>query len=770
MKDSPVRNAFREPSAISRAFAFWLSLTLLVLVPLAFSRSAYRTFTLPKFLVLATGAAGLIPILLSIVSLRHQDLRQPRVRHVMLVSAYVAMIAIATIFGLLPSASLFGTFDNLMGLVTRISFYICFLAIIFGVGASWSRLMQALWGMSIAGIAVATLAFAQFFGKNLFFSATEEAFSHAEEGVARATGTLGHADYLGNFLLYTTLLCVGLAINSKGPARRFAAIGAVVSGAAIAFSGTRGAWLGLMVGAIVFLALDLPRRSADLKALSSRWIGARAAIACVVLLLSIALIASNPASRSMLARARLFMTEGFSGAGRTLLWRDSLPMVPDFAIAGCGPEAFRAAFLAYKSRDIARLAPTINNESSHNSYIDSAISFGLPGAVLYAAIIVSTFSLLVRARRRVAREHRVVVTALLSSFAAVTAHNFFIFDQIPTGLYFFAVLALACATSNVVEAPARSSLQSGADRLGKSGRREAGGEAIGPRQSRGQALGLAAGGVLLLVSASYSALSLNADSQLRNAFQAANRGDLDRTIGHLNDAARFFGPEPARDFTAARALTLCAERINASWDPNKTIAGARAIDLAIGRAQRAVGRTLEPDSSVLLVAYLAFLEGDQARLREYAGEAVKLDPHFANSRWLLAESYLAEGDRAAAIREAEIALDLNPGSDQARSALIRAGGEAAKPTRSVDELLERGRQSLSEGETGKAEKFLFRALERSGGRCPECHRRLATLYEQTGQVEDAIAEWKAFLREDPGRAAAEGASRHIEALEQKAAK
>src|SRR5262249_16357156 len=118
MKDSPVRTAVREPSAISRTFAFWLSLTLLIIVPLAFSRSAYRTFTLPKFLVLFIGSAGLIPLLVpNAVSIRLQDLRQPHIRHVLLVSAYVAVIAISTIFGSLPYASLFGTFDNLMGLV-----------------------------------------------------------------------------------------------------------------------------------------------------------------------------------------------------------------------------------------------------------------------------------------------------------------------------------------------------------------------------------------------------------------------------------------------------------------------------------------------------------------------------------------------------------------------------------------------------------------------------------------------------------------------------
>src|SRR6185295_17903211 len=106
--------------------------------------------------------------------------------------------------------------------------------------------------------------------------------------------------------------------------------------------------------------------------------------------------------RDILVRARSFVSEGYSGAGRTLLWRDSLKMVVDFPAVGCGPEAFRKAFLPYKSRELGRFAPDTNNESSHSSYIDAAVSFGLPGAILYIAIITSTCSLFWKARLRAA--------------------------------------------------------------------------------------------------------------------------------------------------------------------------------------------------------------------------------------------------------------------------------------------------------------------------------------------------------------------------------
>src|SRR5205085_2702813 len=141
-----------------------------------------------------------------------------------------------------------------------------------------------------------------------------------------------------------------------------------------------------------------------------------------------------------------------SSASRVLLWRDSLKMLPRFALTGCGTEGFRKAFLAYKSRQVAKLSQPDNNESSHNTYLDALLSQGIFGLALYIAIIISTLSLFLRARRCVTSQNRrFILSGLTSSFVAVLAHNFFIFDQISTGLYFFAFVALAAVVTNVFD-------------------------------------------------------------------------------------------------------------------------------------------------------------------------------------------------------------------------------------------------------------------------------------------------------------------------------
>jgi O-antigen ligase len=775
MKDTSRQTAISAPHTIVRTVAFWLSLSLLVFVPLAFSTPVYRTFSLPKFLILLTGSVALVPliVLIAVGAARHY-VGRPGAKHLLLVSAYVAMIAISTPFGAAPVASLFGSFENQMGLVTRICFYLCFLAIVCGIGQSWTRLMQTLWTMSLTGLCVATYAFAQFFGRDLFLPSSLYTFSSMGETVVRPIGTLGHADYLGNFLLYTTPLCVGLALNSGGRTRRFGIIAAAVSTAAIAFSGTRGAWVGLIVGGGVFVVLELPRKFGELQGVGLRTIALRVAIACFLVLLSVLLIASNPASRNMVVRARLFVTEGFTGAGRTLLWRDSFRMAPDFAIAGCGPEGFRKAFLAYKSDELARFAPDINNESSHNSYLDAAISFGLPGAGLYAAIIASVFTLLSRARRRVNQRRRVIITGLLSSFAAVTAHNFFIFDQIPTGLYFFGFLALAYAVANVADPEERKNTERGEGHQSEAGREKDARQATPDNDNKRVVLAIAVSGVVLLASGSYSFLAMNADMQLNKAFVAANQGNLDQAMSHVNRATECFDPTGDRAFVAARALTLCAEKVQGLQESSRGIdddnlarSKATAIEAAMTHAARSLAHTLTPDSNYLLLAYLASLSGDVPRLHSFAAEALKWDPHFANSRWLMAEAYLAEGNREQAAREAELALGINPSLRQARIILARARGESEPGRATIEESIERARGFISAGKPARAERVLRRAIGRSRAPCPECHRLLASIYEAANLYENSIAEWQTFITQAPDRASAEGAASRIDALRQK---
>ena len=587
-----------EIAARARSSVFWLSLSMLVVVPLLFSTAVHRIFSLPKFAILLVGSSVLV-FLLGLMALdpaQRHELRVLRSKHVLIVGLYFVAVTISTVFGVAPIASLFGSFENQMGLITRLCFLICFLSLIVGIGNSQTRFRQTVWAVSLTGLTVATYAFIQFFGQDRFLSPSLYTFDSIAGPVVRVVGTMGHADYLGNFLLYTTPVNIALALATEGRVRMLALIAIAVSISAIVFSGTRGAALGLVVGAIVFFVLQLRIVRVSLNRRTMQ----RAAVALAIILVAIVMISLNPASRNITARAISVIREGGTGAGRTILWRDSAKMIPSFAITGCGPEGFRKAFLAYKSKEIAQLAPRTNDESSHNSYLDAAISYGLPGAIFYVAIIASSFSLLMRARRRASDQGtKIIIAGLLSSLVAVAVHNIFIFDQIPTGLYFFALVALAQSALSVATSSSQKPEMSSAKHPALSG------WAV-----------IVVGLALVTAAVWYAVALMKADSELSKSFASANAGDYEGTVKHGERAAQSLEMTGAYNFQYARALALYADRTGSTEAGKITAARMSAINIAITQIRKSLDHTLTPDSSCLLLAYLALISGNAHDLRD----------------------------------------------------------------------------------------------------------------------------------------------------------
>ncbi|MEN3334735.1 MAG: hypothetical protein V7641_4100 [Blastocatellia bacterium] len=776
MKSSRQRvSATEAASRDVRSIIFWTSLALLALVPLAFSTTVHRMFTLPKFALLLVGAAALAG-LMGLMTLPQSGggLRALRSRHVILVCLYVGAMAVSSIFGIAPRVALCGSFENLMGLMTRIGFLICCLSLIIGIGNARARLQAMLWAITLTGLIVATYAFAQFFGRDPFMSASLYTYDSAAGRIVRVISTLGHADYLGNFLLYTTPVSAAVALASRGRERLLALITVALSILVIIFSGTRGAIVGLLVGAGAFALTAISSKESTL-VLRNRQTRRRAAVAALIVIAVVILIVLNPASRNLVARARVALAEGTSGSGRTLLWRDSLPMLPAYGLVGCGSEGFRRAFLPYKSKELAELAPQTNNESSHDAYLDAAISYGLPGAILYVAVLASALALLVRARRRAAdKEMKITCAGILSALVAVTIHNVFIFDQISTGLYFFAFAALAQAAFNVATAAA----QTAASDSGQS-ERTLKPDAATSLPSRWRTGAIAFAGLIVLFAALWYALALlRADTEMRRSYAAAGAGDFAGALAAGQRAANSVDPTGAYQFELARSLALFADYAQARLNVTNiskaeadrlTAARAAAISEARAAAQASLAHTLTPDSSYMLLAYLAWLSGDQTKLRDYATEALKLDPYFANAHWLMAEALLMEGNAPDAQREADAALELNPYSREARQAFKRARGDEDETKQTVEGLLAQARNYTGKGRMHKARRRLLLALQQSSGNCLECHRQLAQIYEAEEQMGKAIAEWQAVVAQASERAIIEQAQSRIEMLKQKAA-
>jgi O-antigen ligase/tetratricopeptide (TPR) repeat protein len=778
---------------------FATSLALLVLVPLAFSTAVYTKYSLPKFVILLVGAATLLlfmaqrPALPGLKQLGAKpDLR---FRLVSVVCLYFLAVAVSTLFGVAPVVSLFGTHFNHMGLITRGCFFIFFLALSAGLGATERRLRITLWVIAATGFVVATYAVAQSFGVEPFVRRSLYTFPTPEGSLIRVCASLGHADYLGNYLCYTTLLTVGLALAARGWLRLFAGAAAVLSIIAIAFSGTRGAWLGLIAGIAAFAFFELKDGAAFQVLKRSPRSAIIVAGVSAVLLVSLFLI--SPASRSVTHRLRELMSEGTSASGRNLLWRDSVKMVPSFALAGTGPEGFREALLGFKSIELAKLNPLSNNESSHNSYLDTLISQGVAGAALYISIIVLSLMLLIRARRHTdSQSWRFIVTGLLSSFIAVLVHNIFIYDQIVTGLYFFAFVAISVAMSKLVVASvaageASQRLSPPAKEKRAATKREG---ASAPLWKWPRVVQTAAALACILTAIWYSVGIIESDAAYNDLFDSSRPVDFNRLVSLGNTVTG--GPDPTHQYdflfahaveTFVRNLPKVSESAARSQGITVDVKAIRedALKLAISHVEKSLARTLTPDLNYSLLGSLALAAGDVNKLQDAAGEAIRWDRYNYYARLLMAEAYLARGEKESAEREAELAFELRPLSQEVASMLARIRGASptddtaavatmaearnAQPNlkRDADDLVEIARKFAQQGKLRQAQIRLVTAIGRANGPCADCHRELANVYEKMGKNAEAISEWEKYLTEDPARASAEQIKARIEVLKQK---
>jgi O-antigen ligase/tetratricopeptide (TPR) repeat protein len=742
-----------------------ISMLLLCAVPLTFLTAVHRFYTLPRFVLLVTGST----VLAAILALMWVDSRRGsgayggefKTRHVFLLAVYVMWVGCSTAFGVAPVVSLLGSFENQMGWLTHLCFFVCFLGIIAGVSRSTARLEILLWVMTLTALIVAVYGVAQFFGIDPFISPILYTSKAGKDSLIRIASTIGHADYLGNFLLYTTWTAFALALVSSGRTRRIALAASLLIITAIVCSGTRGAWVGLIAGAIMFAFLEV--RSARNLLVKRKWVPVAATAFILVIAFGL-LVASNPASNSIILRAKSFITDGATGSGRTVLWRDAVKMVPAFAIRGCGPEGFRKAFLPYKSNELARLAPHTNNESSHNAYLDAAISYGLLGLVLYVAVITSTFYLLFSAYRRTTeKSFRVIISGLLASYAGVIIHNIFIFDQISTGLYFFAMAAIAQIVLNVTKY--KSGIHENGIHEGDINKRKNSPRPVRSSNGYWQLWATTAlGGALVSAAIWYCVGLMIADVEIKRAFASAEAGNLEKTLKSGERATLQADPTRAYDFLFAQAITVCVDRLGLDSvaagrleDRPDSAAAARdrALQTATAYANRSLARTMTPDSNYLLLAYISRLAGNIDDLESFAAKAVEWDGKFSNARWLMAEAYLARGLNDEAAREARIGLELNPFSRQLTEALKEARQSAKPKAQLVKSYIKRGEAAAKRGNTKKARRMIARAADLADGPCPECHRSLALLYEKASRYDEAINEWRIYIKESSSHADAE---------------
>ncbi len=141
--------------------------------------------------------------------------------------------------------------------------------------------------------------------------------------------------------------------------------------------------------------------------------------------------------------ADLAATEEVSAYGRAGMWGESLDLIKDYWLAGCGLGGFRSAFVAY------RLSSPMNQISyAHNDFLQYLAELGVIGFGLgLAAVLVLWARLLKRFGAESDPDQRYLALACLVSIHSLALHSLVDFNlYIPANAFAFAwVLGVAAA-------------------------------------------------------------------------------------------------------------------------------------------------------------------------------------------------------------------------------------------------------------------------------------------------------------------------------------
>ncbi|MCL4368284.1 MAG: O-antigen ligase family protein [Actinobacteria bacterium] len=364
--------ADRVALASLKAVFFLVPLTMTNLTGLGLGQYTDDAFDTPKVFVLytlvivATGA-WLWSWLRGEVVLR-------RTRYDLVVVAFVAWTAVATLFSVNPATSLVGRYTRYEGLAT----YVCLASVYFltvQLITDDVRLRSVAKMIGAAGFLVACFGLLQVGG----FDPTT--WARVPFAAHMAYSTIGNPDTLGAYLIFPLTISLGLALTEPKPRSRLLHWGAVaVIGPALIASFSRGAWLGSL-GALVVLTIAFVRQRHRLQRIDVYCLGASVAAAGVVIALS---NRSTDAVTRFGARfaSILAFNEG-SGRTRLEIWSSALAAIRDRPWLGWGPDTFRQTFGHFKSvQYVLDAGYQFTADNAHNYVLQLATTIGVPGMLL----------------------------------------------------------------------------------------------------------------------------------------------------------------------------------------------------------------------------------------------------------------------------------------------------------------------------------------------------------------------------------------------------
>ncbi len=406
----------------AKQIALWTSLGALFLIPitpLIVANGYFFPFISGKAFFFRTLVE--IAVVAWIVLAALDKAYRPHVSWIsMAVVGFVVWMCIADAFALNAAKAFWSNFERMEGwvlLVHLLGFFFASSAVL-GVEKKWRAWFLTSLGVSVI---VSIYALMQLAGS-----------AQIHQGSTRIDASLGNSAYLAIYFLFNVFIALWVALTEKRAWLSYILMAlAGIEGILIFFTETRGTVIGFT------LALTL---AAFLTIVTA---GKRFRVAAIIAFLLILVSASGlylacnsdfVLNNHVLERVTSISLS--DGQTRFTIWGMALKGVSERPILGWGQEGFNYVFNKYYEPSL--YGQEVWFDRAHNAFIDWLTAGGIPAFVLYLSLFCTTLVLL-WTRSELSRPERIVLSA---AFVGYAVHNLFVFDNLYSYIYFFALLAL----------------------------------------------------------------------------------------------------------------------------------------------------------------------------------------------------------------------------------------------------------------------------------------------------------------------------------------
>lgn len=616
-----------------RLFGVAVLCAKVALVPLVFDPSLDMPFVASKALlshglayVLAAVIAGLLIEFGTAFFVRSWI-------HVPVLAFLIANCA-AAVFAVDRTLALFGTHARMLGLGSTLDLVVLYFAVVLLV-----RTRRDAFAVGISILAASSLVL----GYEIVQIVGRDPFRWSIDSVARPFSTFGQATALAQYLTVLALgvFACGLFVERLPAFVRVLVLlysGLLLLGSAA--TGTRSALVGLVVGSaalvLVVWRVHPSRRARALSVLGAA--SGIAALAGVLLFTPLgARLAATIESPALEDDDEVVARLEPSTAGRLALYEIGIDMVRERPVLGYGPDNFTVGVPRYRPERAPELIRQNVVSSAHSWVVQVATSSGLVGLACFVAVALVAFSL---ALRKGLPTGGIAGAAMLGAFlgTGLTTVNEFGTEW----LFWFSVGAIAASRAAIQRSSNPDEFQVGKGRLG---RHDA-------WVTRVVILFLVATAALVALN---GVTALGASRSARGSQEARLGGQRPLAVALAQSATR---ADPGRaEYWHILGLAYTA---TVSWRE-----AVSAFDRAATLAPHDVRYIGDLAAAQLILAGTGDVSA-RSRARELGERATQVDPNNPRAHLTRAVVMQVLGDLPEALRSAERALALDPGSRNER--------------------------------------------------------------------------------------------------------